>query len=157
GSATDVRIDIDASLKEPESATPAAAASAVPAPARKARLAWITAAFFAIVAAALAIPYFRSKPAPPVIRFEIALPSGSVFGGVAPGVNMEISPDGKNLAFTAAPPGKPLQLYIRSLDAVDPRPVPGTENAAGPFWSPDSRFVGFLAGEQLKKVDINSG
>jgi Tol biopolymer transport system component len=70
---------------------------------------------------------------------------------------MEVSPNGTNLAFAAAAQGKPIQIFIRSLDAVEAHAVPGTEGAVSPFWSPDGRFVAFFADGQLKKVDITGG
>jgi Tol biopolymer transport system component len=50
-------------------------------------------------------------------------------------------------------------LWIRALDALAARPLPGTEDAGGwsPFWSPDSRSIAFTAGQRLKRVDIEAG
>ncbi len=68
-----------------------------------------------------------------------------------------ISPDGKNIAFVAVTnEGKQL-LYLRPLDALSARPLPGTEGAYYPFWSADSRFIGFFLGPNLKKIDISGG
>jgi hypothetical protein len=49
------------------------------------------------------------------------------------------------------------QLYLRAMDAIEVRPMPGTEGVYRPFWSPDSRFVGFIAAGKMKKVDIGGG
>jgi hypothetical protein len=43
------------------------------------------------------------------------------------------------------------------MDSLTIRPVPGTEGATDPFWSPDSRYLGFTAGAKLKKVDVTGG
>jgi Tol biopolymer transport system component len=73
------------------------------------------------------------------------------FGGFA------VSPDGKRLAYLAsAPDGKTL-LWIRSIDSFQAQPLAGTEGAGYPFWSPDSRFVGFFAGNKLKKIEASGG
>ena len=48
-------------------------------------------------------------------------------------------------------------IWIRPLDSLEARPLPGTDGVLRPFWSPDSRFVGFMAGGKLKKVDIAGG
>ena len=50
-------------------------------------------------------------------------------------------------------------VWIRALDSLEPRPLPGTENVLGPpvFWSPDSRFIAFQSGNKLKKIDISGG
>src|SRR5262245_30250354 len=52
---------------------------------------------------------------------------------------------------------KNTRLWLRRLDAQTARPLPGTESAILPFWSPDSRFVGFSSGNALKKIDIGGG
>ena len=50
-------------------------------------------------------------------------------------------------------------VWIRALDSLEPRALPGTENVQGPpvFWSPDSRFIAFQAGSKLKKIDVSGG
>jgi serine/threonine-protein kinase len=53
--------------------------------------------------------------------------------------------------------GDQTQLYVRALDQLEPTPVPGTENAAGPFFSPDGDSVGFFADGKLKKLLLPSG
>jgi hypothetical protein len=61
------------------------------------------------------------------------------------------------LAYVATTPeGKEL-LWVRPLDSLQPQPLAGTEGAAFPFWSPDSRFIGFFAGGKLKKIDASGG
>jgi dipeptidyl aminopeptidase/acylaminoacyl peptidase len=67
-----------------------------------------------------------------------------------------VSPDGRKIAFAADGDGKRL-IWIRALDSLDARPLPGTEGVLRPFWSPDSRFVAFFAGGKLKKVDTSGG
>ena len=84
------------------------------------------------------------------MRFSIAPPDAAVIGTSA------LSPDGRHLAFTASGPDG-TKLWIRPLVSVTPRAVPGTDEAAFPFWSADSRFVGFFAGGRLKMVAIAGG
>ena len=84
------------------------------------------------------------------VRFSIAPPDAAVIGTSA------LSPDGRHLAFTASGPDG-TKLWIRPLVSVTPRAVPGTDEAAFPFWSADSRFVGFFAGGRLKMVAIAGG
>ena len=69
----------------------------------------------------------------------------------------QISPDGRHLVFSSTDRAGTRGLYIRSLDAATPRLLPGTENGAQPFWSPDSRMLGFFADGQLKTVAIAGG
>jgi Tol biopolymer transport system component len=67
-----------------------------------------------------------------------------------------ISPDGLRLVFSAVnDEGTPI-LWMHSFDSLDEQPIPGTENGAEPFWSPDSRFVGFFAERKLKVFDLSN-
>jgi eukaryotic-like serine/threonine-protein kinase len=113
-----------------------------------------------ILAAALAILYARS-PAPyaRVTRTYVKAEEGSgfIFSGDQKG--FAISPDGLNLAYVASTPSpdsKPA-LWIRPMDSLHARLLPGTEAAGFPFWSPDGRYIGFFSGGKLKKVDSQGG
>ncbi|HEX4537467.1 MAG TPA: hypothetical protein VH140_11000 [Candidatus Acidoferrum sp.] len=68
-----------------------------------------------------------------------------------------ISPDETKLAFAAIDQNGVIKLWTRSLKANDATAVPGTEGAGAPFWSPDSRSLGFFAGGKLKTVELNGG
>ena len=70
--------------------------------------------------------------------------------------NPRIARDGRFVVFTAAT-GAEQRLYQRPIDGFELRPIPGTENAFGPFLSPDGRWVGFFQDEQLKKVSLSGG
>ncbi len=115
------------------------------------KLAWSAAVVFALAAAVLGVGYARRAPAPTsTMRFQI-LPPEAIVTIEAP----KISPDGKLVAFSATMENGKSQIWLRPLEALDPRPVPGTEGASfRPFWSPDSRHIGFIADGKLKKVDI---
>ena len=63
-----------------------------------------------------------------------------------------VSPDGRHLVYAAAG-----RLMLRALDQVDLRPLEGTEGGRAPFWAPDSRAIGFFAGEALKRISIAGG
>ena len=67
-----------------------------------------------------------------------------------------LSPDGRRLAFVASAEGQQ-RLWLRSLDQVTAQPLAGTEGATYPFWSPDSRSIGFFADGKLKRIDIAGG
>ena len=113
------------------------------------KLAWSLMGGFAIVAAAFAVwTYAHSHPpgAGPVLAF-VPPPTDTrflAFGfGSGPAV---VSPDETKLAFTVIDQNGLIRLWTRSLKANDATAVPGTEGAASPFWSPDSRSLGFFAG-----------
>ncbi|HET9384097.1 MAG TPA: protein kinase [Gemmatimonadales bacterium] len=69
-----------------------------------------------------------------------------------------VSPDGRSLAFVArGNTGDPFFLYVRPVGAVTPLRLAGTDDASQPFWSADSRSIGFVAGAKLRKVDAKGG
>lgn len=71
--------------------------------------------------------------------------------------NFAISPDGRRLAFVAVAQDGGTALWIRSLAAGAAQQLTGTEGATWPFWSPDSRQVGFFQASKLESVDPSSG
>jgi len=68
-----------------------------------------------------------------------------------------ISPDGQQIAFVAVNAEGKTLLWVRALDALAAQSLAGTEGASAPFWSPDSRTLGFFAGGKLKKIDVSGG
>ena len=112
---------------------------------------WITAGVFALVAGALALVHFRETAQPEqTLRYSIAAPEGSTVGEFA------ISPDGRYLVMGAQVNAK-RQLWLRAMDALQAQPMPFTEDGSYPFWSPDSRYIGFFAQGKLKKVAASGG
>ena len=95
------------------------------------------------------------RPSPtPVTRVVIDLPPDQyLLPGVSPIV---VSGDGSKLVYAAQQQGRS-QLHLRELDQFFSTLVPGTENAEGPFFSPDDQWVGFFADGQLKKVRLSGG
>jgi Tol biopolymer transport system component len=115
---------------------------------------WIAAITAAVGAAGLtlALAHRRErveKPAP--IRFEIVLPDKAS----APS-EMAVSPDGRKIVLRITR-GEVDSLYIRPLDSLDLAPVPGSQTAFQPFWSPDGRQVAFFSPGGIKKVDLSGG
>jgi Tol biopolymer transport system component len=89
-----------------------------------------------------------------VTRFQI---SAGPPPPVSDGVSQAISADGRQIAFVAQKlQGEPA-VFIRAVDAVEAQPVVGTEGAQGVFWAPDGSRVGFVAGGQLKSIDLVGG
>ena len=99
----------------------------------------------------------RPSPAPvpqPVSRTVINLPPGQQLAGLENGPAVALSADGTQLAYVARQGGDQ-QLYLRAMDSLEGRPIPGTEGAIEPFFSPDGQWVGFFAGGKLKKVSVS--
>ena len=114
------------------------------------RLAWAGFAAAMLAAIALGVGFVMRAPEPaPIVRFEIAAPEAATFVG-----SPRLSPDGRLLAFNATDETGATQIWLRALDALEARPIPGTDGAGRPFWSPDGRFLGFFASGKLKKVDV---
>ena len=64
---------------------------------------------------------------------------------------LSLSPDGQVLVFVAQKPGGTLQLYMRRLDQLEAVPLPGTDGAHSPFFSPDGQWVAFNICWQVEK------
>jgi len=94
-------------------------------------------------------------PSEPV-RFQISLPEKMT---PVPTSAVVLSPDGRQLAFGAIGSDGMQRVWVRALDSLETRPLPGSESAALVpfFWSPDSRFIAFDAGGKLKKIAISGG
>jgi Tol biopolymer transport system component len=111
----------------------------------------------AVAAAGLTLlvrPLVERTPPRPTLRFEVADAPGM---DVSPdGVMSAISPDGSMLALVGNDTTRS-QIWVRSLATLTARPLAGTEGAIMPFWSPDSRHLGFFTESQLKRVDVASG
>jgi eukaryotic-like serine/threonine-protein kinase len=114
-----------------------------------------------VIATVVALrPTGDASPAPPV-QFTIAPPENTSFGGPPGGgtgnaPHVAVSPDGQNVVFVARAQST-YQLWLRPIAALAARAIPGSEGGAFPFWSPDSRFIGFFADGKLKKVAIAGG
>ncbi len=114
-----------------------------------------------LVAVLTGLAIWNLKPSPPpppriVSRFTITLPPGQQLAGLENGPAVALSPDGTHLAYVARQ-GDTQQLYLRAMDSLEAKPIPGTEGAFNPFFSPDGQWVGFFAGGKLKKVSVSGG
>jgi serine/threonine-protein kinase len=96
-----------------------------------------------------------SPPPRPVTRAVITLPPGQRLA-VPDQPAVALSPDGNHLVYVAIQ-GNGQQLYLRAMDTLEARPMPGTEGATEPFFSPDGQWLGFFADGKLKKVSVNGG
>ena len=118
------------------------------------RIAWIVAGLLLLSTAFFGFQYFRRNEASPQsIRFSIYAPekvSINESGGA-------ISPDGKRVAYVGIDATGKSILFVRSMDSFESNAIQGTEEAQFPFWSPDSRSIGFFANSKLKRVEAVGG
>jgi DNA-binding winged helix-turn-helix (wHTH) protein len=126
-----------------------------PAPRRRERFAWGVAALCIALLTWFGIAHWRNTQSAESrhLRLSLLPPPSTSFVPY----NFAISPDGRRLAFVAAAQDGGTALWIRSLAAGAAQQLTGTEGAALPFWSPDSRQVGFFQASKLKSVDPSSG
>jgi serine/threonine protein kinase/Tol biopolymer transport system component len=123
---------------------------------RRVKLTWslVGVAVASLVAVGLARSGILSRPRPAIsrpLRLSI-VPSQETL--VA---NPAISPDGRRIAYPARRPGGPAMLWVRDLDSFVAQPLNGTEGADQPFWSPDSKNLGFFAWGSLKRIPADGG
>ncbi len=135
-----------------------AAAPAPPAPKGRAWLPWAIATFVLLALMPMNVLHYLETPPPQPVIIATLLPPENAdfdFNGTYP--LPAISPDGTRIVFGARQKGGRAQLWLRRLDSQTAQPLPGTEGAGLPFWSPDSRWIGFGQGSKLKKIDIQGG
>ncbi len=93
-------------------------------------------------------------PAAAPVRFQIQPPGPVSF--TASGHYLAVSPDGRHIVFAAGAAGTQM-LWVQSLDSLTATTLAGTERAFQPFWSPDSRYIGFFADGKIKRISASGG
>ncbi len=149
GDMQDVRLALDGAFETVASQTTATASTS------HGRV-WMGAFAVAVLGMiALAVPTVRHlretpTPAPPETRLEIVTPA------TTSELSFAVSPDGRQVVFVASGDGVS-RLWVRPLDTTAAQPLAGTEGASYPFWSPDSRSIGFFADGRLKRLALSGG
>ncbi len=155
----DARVLLEDYLAAPEEF---AAAPAAAIPTRSRSIWWWALPLGLAVLAAVIFAATRSvrqaHQEPRVIRFDLAPPEGTSFhlDAASPGP-IVISPDGKNVVFSARDSSGTVHLYKRAFDAAEATVMSGADGAQYPFWSSDSKSIGFFADGKLKKIDADGG
>ncbi len=103
----------------------------------------------------------RAPAASQVVSFAVYPPEKTAFS-IPNGITLNVpqfalAPDGRTLVFTAGAAGERPLLWRRPLDETSAQPLPGTEDAQDPFWSPDSRWIAFFAEGKLKRISAAGG
>lgn len=133
------------------------AGSLVERPLQRSSLPWFVAVAALLSTVIIAGLWLRSSK-PPELRaaaFVVQPPPGTMFNYLI--TASAISPDGRFLVFRVAARSGAASLWLRPLDSTSARPLPGTESGDFPFWSPDSRSIGFFAGGKLQRLDVVGG
>ena len=146
-----------------ESLTTASGSAAVPVlTARRyprERVPWIVAAAGLVLAAmAAGLLYLREMPDERTLRFTMPPPEGERMQVSADSTSLAVmSPNGRSVAFVTRNAQENTRLWLRALDALEARPLSGTDGARAPFWSPDGEWLGFFADGKLKKISVAGG
>jgi serine/threonine protein kinase/Tol biopolymer transport system component len=147
------RLELDEALSPLVEPAPAHPAS------RRERAAWTVAAMLAVttIAASVWAILPRASMEQPVYRMSVLPPENAQTTTVAAQARLALSPDAKRLAFVAVTSNRQMMLWVRNLDDLATRALPGTEGATSPSWSPDGQYLAFIAAGSLKKMDIGGG
>ena len=121
---------------------------------KRVRLSWMVAVFSTVFGLAVGLVAHRHLTEETrVLQMSVLPPDKANFiGNSLPAV----SPDGRRLAFVATLDGRD-SLWVRDLDSLAARALTGTDGASNPFWSPDSRMIGFFAADKLKRIEVAGG
>jgi eukaryotic-like serine/threonine-protein kinase len=120
-----------------------------------ASLGWIAAGAIALAAVVYVIgPWSARREPTRQLVFTVGAPEKFAMSTPA---EAELSPDGRSLVFTASDTTGTTYLVVRMLASLDARVIPGTQNSAQPFWSPDSRSLGYFSDGKLRRVSLDGG
>ena len=160
----DVRLALEGAFETAAPQTTATATSS--APRGRQVLPWAVAVVAVIAGGTTLLLWAPWRPLPAAVPLRVSAELGAdasldIAAGSpdAPiGNTAVVSPDGTQLAFVAQPHGGGApRLYVRRLDQLTATPLAGTENAVGPFFSPDGQWLGFFGGGKLKKIAVTGG
>jgi Tol biopolymer transport system component len=126
------------------------------------RLAWSIAAVLAVTTVGTLVLALKGYLAPrpdslPTYRASLELSAGLATDTLGPGRRIAVSPNGEFITFTGVAPDRRRLLWLRRTDSMAVQHLAGTENANSPLWSPDSKFIAFVAQGRLKKIDVSGG
>jgi serine/threonine protein kinase len=156
----DARIEIEEAVAMPADALPAARPGWAPSSSGRSRFLWAAAGLLAGAAVAVLVARGLFRPPDrnilPSIRSSFSLPPETRIDTRGRRPSMAFSPDGTSFVFRAVSDGV-ARLYLRSMDRAEASPIPGTEGAFNPFFSPDGEWLAFFTTSELKKVPLAGG
>jgi serine/threonine protein kinase len=151
---TDARIELEDAIAD----APQRVETRARAPRRRIARAGAVLMGVATIASVATFVYDRRRPVEsPSLRFSISPPDGVSWSVPTLDTVIAVSPDGQRVAYSGRGRDGTTRLWIRSLNSLDSLALAGTDGAMSPFWSPDSRSIGFFADGKLKRVDAAGG
>ena len=148
----DARLRIDDILSSP--------VAVAPVPAVKGKSVWLraSAALGVVMLASAALAwYFTGRSVSVALPAQFTLSFAGQVPDVAVRTTPSPSPDGRQFVFIGAGENGATSLWIRAIESAESRPIPGTDGALTPIWSPDGLWIAFFADGKLKKVGVNGG
>ena len=113
----------------------------------------LTFAIVIVSAVAMLLPRSTTQ----TLRLNLTLPARLRLLTTEAGRGLALSPDGTRIVFPALDANGKTELWMRRMDALDPQPLPGTEDGAFPFWSPDGENIAFFTDLRLKRLRLRDG
>ena len=120
-------------------------------------LPWVAAAVASSIAALAFAELARERDQQRVLRFMLELRPNDRLGVAQNGRHVAISPDGRRVAYVATNSASPPRIVVRALNEAMGHELPGTDGATELIFSPDGRWIAFMAQEQLKKIPADGG
>ena len=153
--ARDLKLQLTWLRDEPRQETP----GRVEPGAKRNRTAWWAAAMLSCAVLIAALLLWSNLRPQPGISAYILPPDKAVFTIASDDASgpVVLSPDGKQIAFVAQDEKGSNRIYVRALDETEAKPVPGTDFATYPFWSPDAKSLAFYSNGKLRRVDLAGG
>ena len=153
----EARFAIEEAIANPAAQeTHSRAMAAVALPFWRRSIPWAAAAVFALLSLATLWHAWIKPNSASVVRLSVEFGAdGSLPTNFGP--SAVLSPDGKRIALVLRDASQNARIYLRSLDQLSATPLPGTENARNPFFSPDSQWIAFFAEGKLKKISVQGG
>jgi serine/threonine protein kinase/Tol biopolymer transport system component len=123
---------------------------------------WVTPAILGSIAVALALGFAFAQftvpePELPAAVHSVILPPEATSISILAGGHMAMSPDATKVCFVAEDSLGAELIWVRRLDSPAAYVLSGTEGASYPFWSPDSRKIGFFSSGRMRKIDASGG
>ena len=117
----------------------------------------VAAAGVVLGAMVYAVGFFPREAATDSRTYRASITVPGRVGASIDALSFAVAPDGRRLAYVAPDASGRVMLWVRPLDSLASQPLAGTEGAAAPFWSPDNRFIAFVAGGKLMKIAASGG